>query len=111
MTHEKIGIAPFNIMSEERQHKIQVTIANEPITLMIGESQEYALRMAAYTANDLWMRMSANQPKKSSHHVLATVAMALAERSFEKSAQLEKQAAVLNEFEKHLDEILLKMED
>lgn len=85
-------------------------VANEVISFRINASEETGFRKAAYSANEMWSRMTAAQPSKPSHYILAKVAMAFAGLSFNKTEQLEKQAALLDDVERELDSILLKME-
>lgn len=55
--------------------------------------------------------MKADQPGKSSHYVLAKVALAFAELYYRKSEQLTSQSKMLDEFEQQLDRLLMKMDD
>lgn len=102
---------PMNVMSEDRKHNIKVVVANETIQLYnVSESEEIGFRKAAFSANETWKKMCAAQPGKSSHFILAKVAMAYAGLMFSKQDQLEAQAKFLDDFEHRLDEWLLKME-
>ena len=56
-------------------------------------------------------KMKADQPGKSSHYVLAKVALAFAELYYRKSEQLTSQSKMLDEFEQQLDRLLMKMDD
>lgn len=99
-------------MSNSKQHKFTVKIADaEPFAFNVGLDEEPIFRKAAYHVNQLWENMRNDQPGKSSHFILAKVALAFAELYYRKSEQLSAQSQMLEKFEKSLDEILLKMED
>lgn len=76
----------------------------------ISLSEEPVFRRAAYHVNELWRKMCAEQPGKSSHYVLAKVALAFAELYYRKAEQLASQSQMLADFETKLDRILLDME-
>lgn len=82
----------------------------EPIVFKVDASQEAIFRKAAHSVNELWNKWRAADPGKSSHYVLAKVALAFAELSYLKSEQLDYETTMLADYEKELDEILLKME-
>lgn len=83
----------------------------EPFVFTIAASEEPIFRKAAYHVNSLWQKMRNDQPGKSSHYVLAKVALAFAELYYRKSEQLVSQSKMLEEFESELDRLLLKMDD
>lgn len=97
-------------MSEKKKQNINVVVANETINFKIDADDEEGFRKGAHAANEMWKERSMAHPSKSSHHILATVAMAFAGLSYKKTGQLEEQAALLNSLEGELDDILLKME-
>lgn len=97
-------------MSEERQHTIKVVVANETLSFRIDASEETSFRKAAFSVNEMWSKMCAAQPSKSSHYALAKVAMAFAGLCYNKNQQLEAQSKLLNDLEHNLDELILKME-
>ena len=76
----------------------------------ISLSEEPVFRRAAYHVNELWRKMCAEQPGKSSHYVLAKVALAFAELYYRKAEQLASQSQMLADFESNIDRILLDME-
>ena len=99
------------MMNEEKKHRFTAHIADaEPFVFSIGLSEEPVFRRAAFHVNELWKKMSAEQPGKSSHDVLAKVALAFAELYYRKADQLAQQTSLLDKFEKDLDEILIKID-
>ena len=99
-------------MNEDKRHRFTATIADvEPFVFTIPASEEAIFRKAAYHVNSLWQKMKADQPGKSSHYVLAKVALAFAELYYRKSEQLTSQSKMLDEFEQQLDCLLMKMDD
>lgn len=99
-------------MSEVKRHKFTAVIADaEPIVFTIEAQEEAVFRKAASHVNELWRKMQADQPHKSSHYALAKVALAFAELYYRKSEQLERQSRLLEEFEHSLDDILLAVDD
>ncbi|MDO4319467.1 MAG: hypothetical protein Q4C34_02725 [Bacteroidales bacterium] len=98
-------------MDEETKHRFTARIADvEPFVFSISLSEEPVFRRAAYHVNDLWRKMCAEQPGKSSHYVLAKVALAFAELYYRKAEQLASQSQMLADFETNIDRILLDME-
>lgn len=89
---------------------MRVVVAGEEIAFRVAESEERGFRWAAENVNQMWNQQRAAQPGKSSHYILAKVALAFAELSFHKSEQLRNQAAMIEQFEKDLDEILLSID-
>lgn len=99
-------------MTEEKKHRFTAHIADaEPFAFTISLDEEPVFRRAAYHVNELWKKMSAEQPGKTSHDVLAKVALAFAELYYRKADQLSRQTDLLDKFEKELDEILVKIDD
>ena len=97
-------------MNEVKRHKFTAAIADvEPFVFSIDESEEAVFRKAARHVNELWRKMQ-SQSGKSSHYALAKVALAFAELYYRKSEQLAGQSKLLEDFEKDLDEIILKMD-
>lgn len=98
-------------MDEETKHRFTAQIADvEPFVFTISLSEEPVFRRAAYHVNELWRKMCAEQPGKSSHYVLAKVALAFAELYYRKAEQLASQSQMLADFESNIDRILLDME-
>lgn len=98
-------------MSEEKQHRFTAVIADaEPIVFKIDAAEETIYRKAVKHINDFWRKMQADQPGKSSHYALAKVALGFAELYYRKAEQLEEQSRMIENFEKSLDDILMKME-
>ena len=98
------------LMSEERQQNINVVVADETISFKIDASDEEGFRKGAHAVDQRWKRMCKAHPNKSSHYILATVAMAFAGLSYKQSAQLEEQSALLAKLESDLDALLLKVD-
>lgn len=98
-------------MSDKRLQNINVVIANETINCKIDASDEENLRRAAHAADRQWKELCKAHPTRSSHYLLATVAMGFAGLSYKKSGELEKQSALLDSLERDLDGLLMKMED
>lgn len=99
-------------MSSKKQHKITVEIADvEPFSFEIDHDQEPIFRKAVFHVNTLWEKFRARQAEKSSEFILAKVALAFTELFVRRNEQLEAQSKLLDEFERSLDDILLKMED
>lgn len=89
---------------------MRVVVAGEEIVFRVAESDEVAFRKAAHSVNEMWNSQRAAQPAKSSHYTLAKVALAFAELSYHKTEQLKRQSALIDEFEKDIDDILLNIE-
>lgn len=89
---------------------MRVVVAGEEIVFRVAESEEPGFRWAADNVNEMWSQQRAAQPGKSSHYILAKVALAFAEHSYHKSEQLLTQSALIDRFEKELDEILLRID-
>lgn len=98
-------------MREERLQNINVVVANETINFRIAASDEESFRRSAHAVDQKWREMCKQHPSKSSHYILATVAMAFAGLSYKKSEELEHQASLLDQLETDLDELLLKLEN
>ena len=91
--------------------KIELKIADvEPITLKIDRAEERVYRKAAELINNTWADLRQAHKNKSSHFVLALAALATAEVYYRKSGQIEAQGRMIDDFEKQLDELLLKVE-
>lgn len=89
--------------------KLRVTlkIADvEPIHFEIDRAEEIVYRKAEYHINKLWADWRQAHKTKSSHEVLARVALAFAELYYRKSDQLESQAQMIDNFEQQLDSLL-----
>lgn len=98
-------------MEEEKKHRFTAKIADvEPFGFNIALSEEPVFRRAEYHVNDLWRKMCREQPGRSSHYVLAKVALAFAELYYRKAEQLSAQSSLLDDFEKQLDKILLQID-
>lgn len=99
-------------MNEDKRHKFTTTIADaEPLVFSLPAEDEPIFRKAAYHVNELWKKMRAKQPEKSSHYLLAKTALAFAELYYRKSEQLESQSKLLEAFEADLDRLLLKLDE
>lgn len=91
--------------------KVTIKIADvEPVHFDIDRAEEPVYRKAAYHLNKLWANWREVHKQKSSHEVLALVALAFAELYYRKSDQLQAQSEMIDDFEHKLDEILLKAE-
>lgn len=98
-------------MTDEKLHRFTAKIADvEPFAFPIKLDEEEIYRKAVYHVNKLWNSHRDAQPGKSSHYALAKVALAFAELYYRKSDQLAAQSAVLDDFERELDDILMGME-
>ncbi len=87
---------------------VTIKIADaEPIHFEIDRNEEIVYRKAEYHINKLWADWRKAHKNKSSHEILARVALAFAELYYRKSEQLDGQARMIENFEKQLDEILL----
>ncbi len=99
-------------MNNENKNRFTAVIADvEPITFVITPEEEQIFQKASYHVNDVWRKMQKDQPCKSSHYILAKVALAFAELYYRKSEQLNAQSQMLEDFERDIDSILLSMED
>lgn len=95
-------------MDVKKTHKFTAKIADvEPFAFTISEDEEPVFRRAEYHVNQLWQKMCREQPGRSSHYILGKVALAFAELCYRKAEQLDAQSALLDDFEKRLDEFLL----
>lgn len=93
--------------------KLRVTIKiadAEPIHFEIDRDEEIVYRKAEFHVNKLWADWRQAHKNKSSQDVLARVALAFAELYYRKSDELENQARMIDNFEKQLDDLLLKVE-
>ncbi|MDE5553612.1 MAG: cell division protein ZapA [Muribaculaceae bacterium] len=91
--------------------KIEIKIADvESISLKIDRAEERVYRKAAELINNTWADLRMAHKNKSSHYVLALTALAAAELYYRKSGQIEAQGRMIDDFEKQLDELLLKVE-
>ena len=87
---------------------VTIKIADaEPIHFEIDRKEEIVYRKAEYHINKLWADWRKGLKNKSSHEILARVALAFAELYYRKSEELEGQAQMIDNFEKQLDELLL----
>ncbi len=90
--------------------RVTIKIADvEPIHFEIKRDEEVIYRKAEYHVNKLWSEWRQAQKNKSSHDVLARVALAFAELYYRKTDNLEAQAEMIDNFEKQLDQLLLKI--
>lgn len=88
--------------------RVTIKIADvEPIHFEIDRNEEIVYRKAEYHINKLWGDWRQVHKNKSSHEILARVALAFAELYYRKSEQLDGQARMIDNFEKQLDELLL----
>lgn len=89
------------------QQKITIKIADlGPISMNIAAETEELVRRAEYNVNKVWTAWRASFTDYSSKQVLAMVTFQFAKRYFQLLEQVEKQQAVLDEFEKELDRLL-----
>ncbi len=99
-------------MEDEKIHRFTAKIADaEPFAFNIALNEEPVFRRAEYHVNELWRKMCREQPGRSSHYILAKVALAFAELYYRKAEQLNTQAALLDGFEKQLDDMLLQIDN
>lgn len=90
--------------------KIELKIADaEPISLDIERSEERVFRKAAELINESWADLRQTFKNKSSHDVLALTALAVAELYYRRSGEMEAQSKFIDDFEKQLDQMLLKI--
>lgn len=82
----------------------------EPFGFNVTQSEEPVFRRAEYHVNELWRKMCREQPGRTSHYILAKVALAFAELYYRKAEQLNAQSALLDDFEKELDKMLLQVD-
>lgn len=94
-------------MNEKLRVTIKIADA-EPIHFEIDREEEKVYRKAEYHVNKLWSDWRQVHKNKSSQEILARVALAFAELYYRKSDQLEGQARMIDDFEKQLDDLLLK---
>jgi len=88
--------------------RVTIKIADvEPIYFDIDREEEIVYRKAEYHVNKLWAEWRQANKNKSSHEILARVALAFAELYYRKSDQLDGQARMIDNFEKQLDQLLL----
>lgn len=88
--------------------RVTINIADaESIHFEIDRDEEIVYRKAEYHINKLWNDWRKAHKNKSSHEILARVALAFAELYYRKSEQLDGQARMIENFEKQLDELLL----
>lgn len=98
-------------MTTGKKHRFTAKIADvEPFAFEVEHDEEPIYRKAVYHINQLWDKMKTDQPGKSSHFIMAKVALAFAELYYRKNEQLSAQSEMLGEFERCLDDILMKME-
>ncbi len=93
--------------------KLNITIriaGLAPIPLSINMKDEEIIRSAEYNVNQLWSAWSQRFKDKSSSEILAMVAFQFAKLYLTLSAQEKETDEVLCEFEKELDDILLKVQ-
>lgn len=90
--------------------RVTIKIADVEIPLEIDRNEEEVYRKAAYHINQLWGDWRTALKNKSSQEVLARIALAFAELSYRKSDELERQARMIDHFEKQFDDLLLKAE-
>ncbi len=90
---------------------ITIRIADQaPMPLYINRDDEEVIRTAEYNVNRLWNLWSTKHKTKSSNEVLAMVAFRFAELYFRLNNTATVTTAMLENFEKGLDDILLEME-
>ncbi len=98
----------MNEDNNKKLHRFTATIADvEPFVFPITLEEEPIFRKAAYSVNELWKKWQKDQPGKSSHYVLAKVALAFAELFYRNDELLHKQSKMLEDFEAQLDDILM----
>lgn len=90
---------------------ITIRIADQPaMSLSINRDDEECIRMAEYNVNRLWNAWSTKFKTKTSREVLAMVAFRFAELFYRLNNSATETTAMLENFEKNLDDILLEME-
>lgn len=98
-------------MENEKKHRFTAKIADvEPFGFNIAQSEEPVFRRAEYHVNELWRKMCREQPGRTSHYVLAKVALAFAELYYRKAEQLNSQTELLDGFEKELDSLIIQID-
>lgn len=91
---------------------ITIHIADQPgMALAINRKDEEIARTAEYNVNLLWNKWGAKYRTKSPNEVLAMVAFKFAELYYQLNATATDANDRLAEFEKNLDEILLRMDN
>ena len=91
--------------------RITIKIADvEPIRFTIKREEEAIYRQAEKHVNRLYAQWHDSGRRQSPMEVMTRVALAFAELYYRKNGLLKAQADVLENFEKHLDKILLGME-
>lgn len=97
--------------NNKKVHRFTAKIADvEPFAFQIAADEEPIFRKAAFHVNGLWQKMQKDQPNRSSHFLLAKVALAFAELYYRKNEQIATQTRLLEDFEQNLDSILLSMD-
>lgn len=95
----------------ERDFVITIKIADvAPLSLRIKRSEEEKVRAVEYSINKLWAQMREKNRKRSSEEVLAMVTFMFAQKYTLLAEQEPKLNETLTEFERSLDEILLKID-
>lgn len=82
-----------------------------PFALEINRADEQQIREAEYNVNKLWRNWSTKFHDKTSHEVLGMVAFQFAKAFLVQNKRVEESAAVLDNFEKTIDTILLEIPD
>ena len=89
--------------------RVTIKIADvEPIHFEIDRDEEIVYRKAEFHVNKLGADWRQAVKNKSSQDVLARGALAFAELYYRKSDELDSQARMIDNFEKQLDDLLLK---
>lgn len=96
-------------MNMDKKLNITIKIADtEPIHFEIDREEESIYRKAEYHINKMWADFKGIQPGWDNTRILPRIALAFAELYYRKSEKLDMQKSMLDDFEKNLDEILLK---
>lgn len=97
-------------MSDAPKDKFNITIRLAelpPIPLQIKREDEPIVRTAEYNVNQLWKSWVQRFSDKSAYEVLAMVAFQFAKAYVTLNNQAERTTAVINDFERTLDRLLL----
>ena len=94
---------------KELQH-ITIRVAHHSFDLDIPRGQEESVRAAERNLNKLWAKWCGDFHDQQPQTVLAMVAFQYARYYYNLAESVEANSAAIEQFEKHLDKILLGME-
>lgn len=93
--------------------KLNITIriaGLAPFPLSINRADEELIRNAEYNVNELWRKWCGRFKDRTPQEVMGMVAFQFAKLYFMISAQAASMEEILSDFEKELDNILLKVD-